>query len=218
MFDDRLNKFQRFQKWLGETLESHWAQVIIVMLLVLDAIITAVELLLEKGENHRPWEKVLHKVLFGFTLAILGIFLVEIILKVIAFGWRFFTKFLFVFDAVIVIVSLTLEIIYGLSEDGVIGLLVLLRFWRVIRIVYSVAHSSHIRSEEKLEKLKLSWQTQMEEQRREMDQMSMALRTEQRRKKQLGQSLKVLEDSLDYRNPSEAKLKEELLKIHIQLV
>jgi hypothetical protein len=65
---------------------------------------------------------------------------------IFAFGRHFFTHFGYVLDLVVVSVSLGVEI--GHNED-VIGLLIFLRLWRVVRIFHGV----YVAVEFKLEKL-----------------------------------------------------------------
>ena len=84
-------------------------------------------------------------ILNGISLLILFIFIVEIIMKIIAFRLRFFKKFFEVFDAVIVITSFIMEFVkyyFAISQNNAIGqnlqfldLLIAFRLWRVVRII-----------------------------------------------------------------------------------
>ena len=69
-------------------------------------------------------------------LVILAVFLVEIIIKLI-FNTRVFLKTkLEIFDSIIVIVSFILDIVFFNSDTTIaFQFILLLRFWRVARIV-----------------------------------------------------------------------------------
>lgn len=76
------------------------------------------------------------------SLALLTFFIVELAFKLYAFRLEFFHHRFEVFDAIVVIVSFILDIVYISKEnafDGM-GLLILLRLWRVARIINGMAH------------------------------------------------------------------------------
>lgn len=172
----RLTRFEKFQRELAEKLEGHWAQVVIVFLLILDMMLSTIELLIDVyyggcvsntgGNNSNKAIAVsastspgnflerVHLVLYILSLSILSIFFIEIVLKVVAYGWQFFTKWMFVFDAIVIISSLALESFYGLRHGQIVSLLVMLRLWRVIRIVYAVAYTEKMRHEQEMNHLK----------------------------------------------------------------
>lgn len=91
----------------------------------------------------------------GFHIAsvfILSIFLVEILAKVVAHGIAFFKKPAEVFDAVIVITSFALDLtVSGEAGAEVVELLLLLRMWRVTRILHGITHAIHVQAHEKLQ-------------------------------------------------------------------
>jgi hypothetical protein len=68
---------------------------------------------------------------------ILGIFCAEVLLLLLSFGLRFFTHPGYVLDLFVVPVAIVLEVL--LSEAG--GLIILLRFWRVLRVAHQVYES-----------------------------------------------------------------------------
>lgn len=91
-------------------------------------------------------------ILNGVSLFILFVFILEITLKIIAFGLKFFKKFFEVFDAVIVFTSFIMEFVKivftiqqltnpGLDNEDSIAklqffdLLIAFRLWRVVRII-----------------------------------------------------------------------------------
>ncbi len=63
--------------------------------------------------------------------------MIEIMVKIFAFRIEFFKSKMEVFDAVIVVVSFVLDIVYAKAEgiESAVGLIVILRLWRVTRIL-----------------------------------------------------------------------------------
>ncbi|CAB3992398.1 Voltage-gated hydrogen channel 1 [Paramuricea clavata] len=154
---------------LQEKLHSHRFQMIIISLVALDFLIVLVQLLMDiqvlKGVDH---DHVGIEVLHYMSIVILGLFLVEIVVKLYAFGLDFFHHKLEVFDAIVVIVSFALDIAYSGNMDAwdAVGLLVLLRLWRVVRIVNGIVLSVKIEMDEKMHHLKgeiTELQTQLEQ-------------------------------------------------------
>lgn len=101
---------------------------------------------------------VAHDVLFWTTIAILSIFLVENAVLMVVLGLRaFFSRLLYVFDLFIVVVSLVLEITFRvLSQDDVsefVGLLIIGRVWRFVRVGHGLVTSTSEVEKELNEKL-----------------------------------------------------------------
>lgn len=72
-----------------------------------------------------------------FSLALLTFFMVELVGKLYAYRWEYFQHNFEVFDGLIVVFSFVLDIVFIFHEDAFdgIGLLILLRLWRVARII-----------------------------------------------------------------------------------
>lgn len=72
-----------------------------------------------------------------FSLALLTFFMVELMGKLYAYRWEFFEHKFEVFDGLIVVISFVLDIVFIFHEDAFdgLGLLILLRLWRVARII-----------------------------------------------------------------------------------
>ena len=142
---------------LQAKLHSHRFQMIIIGLVVIDFLIVLVQLLMDiqviKGVHH---DHLAIQFLHYTSIVILGLFLIEIVVKLYAFGLDFFHHKLEVFDAIVVIVSFALDIAYSGNMDAwdAVGLLVLLRLWRVVRIVNGIALSVKIEMDEKMHHLK----------------------------------------------------------------
>ncbi|CAG8623974.1 19642_t:CDS:1 [Cetraspora pellucida] len=76
------------------------------------------------------------------AFAINAVFLLEIILNFIVFGLAYFTKgphwLLHIFDAILVFATFILEILLHGKQREVVGLLIIFRFWRLIKVVGTV--------------------------------------------------------------------------------
>jgi len=90
-------------------------------------------------EHQKPMT--IKNVLFWITVGILTVFLLEGIVEMLALGKVYFKQGFMVLDFVIVFVSLTLEMFFhfwsqrdGFEYDKAIGMLVLIRLWRFVRI------------------------------------------------------------------------------------
>ena len=85
----------------------------------------------------------LHTVLFSLTIAILGVFLIELSLLILCLKPRvFFRKPFYVLDFVVVTMSLGLELGFYLSSNETVaelaGLLIFARLWRFVRIGHGI--------------------------------------------------------------------------------
>lgn len=71
------------------------------------------------------------------SLALLTFFMVELCGKIFAYRLEFLHHKFEVFDGIVVVVSFILDIVYITKEDAfdAMGLLILLRLWRVARII-----------------------------------------------------------------------------------
>lgn len=78
-----------------------------------------------------------YQIFHYLSLALLTFFMVELAGKVFAYRQEFFEHKFEVFDGVVVVVSFVLDIVFIFHEDAFdgIGLLILLRLWRVARII-----------------------------------------------------------------------------------
>ncbi|RUS78444.1 hypothetical protein EGW08_013790 [Elysia chlorotica] len=95
--------------------------------------------------HHTNKEKAQH-ILHMLSLAILSIFMVEVCLKIFVERSHLLKQKAEVFDAIVVIISFTLDVIFtfvsvsSVASDAA-GLMVLLRLWRVTRIINGVVMS-----------------------------------------------------------------------------
>jgi len=153
--DDSEGSNNGHREQLCELLHSHKAQYAIIALVVIDMIIVIAELLLDlraiEVHHDNPAPHVLHYI----SIAILSIFMIELFLKIYAMGFTFFKHKMEVFDGIVVIVSFSLDVAFSGEEGAVdgISLIVLLRLWRVTRIVNGIVLSVKMQAERKIQVL-----------------------------------------------------------------
>jgi hypothetical protein len=90
-------------------------------------------------DRHKPmWLEVLGHISLGITCA----FLLEIVLSLFAFGPKFYNPFggfplapLHLFDAIVIIATFVLELVLRGKEEEFAALLIVLRFWRIVKLV-----------------------------------------------------------------------------------
>lgn len=77
------------------------------------------------------------------SLSVLTFFMVELAGKLYAYRLEFFEHKFEVFDGLVVVVSFVLDVVFIFHEDAFdgMGLLILLRLWRVARIINGQYHS-----------------------------------------------------------------------------
>ncbi|EFA75681.1 hypothetical protein PPL_10943 [Heterostelium album PN500] len=154
----RHNKRTRWRYKLGHFIESNKVQTFIVSLIILDLIIAIIEMFLEesfkkcKDEHEIPHAvERTESVLRVITLVILGIFEIEIIALMLAFGRDFFFHPFYVLDLVVITTSIVVDVVF---RDNAGALLVIFRLWRVVRIGHGIAMSVEDHDERKYSILK----------------------------------------------------------------
>ncbi|KAI3389936.1 hypothetical protein SNEBB_005819 [Seison nebaliae] len=132
----------------------------IMALVLLDCIFVIGELVLETElkEGNIPVDsplKNLPHILHYISLGILSFFMLEILVKLYVERWHFFRSRLEIFDAIVVIVSFALDIVF-LTNDGLpqIAIMIVLRIWRFARIVNGIVLTTKIKLKIKSDKLK----------------------------------------------------------------
>mmetsp|Transcript_18656 Transcript_18656/g.40195 ORF Transcript_18656/g.40195 Transcript_18656/m.40195 type:complete len:364 (+) Transcript_18656:237-1328(+) len=114
----------------------------------------------EAGCDHHKWETV-HKaeeVLFGLTIAILSLFMLELLVTLWALGARVFWRQLFyALDLFIVTTSLALELTFHVIGDddlaALVGLVIIGRVWRFVRIGHGIVEVVNDIAREKYDEL-----------------------------------------------------------------
>jgi len=141
----------RWQRKTGEALESQNVHKLIITLIIIDAICVITDLGYvflsprcdAEGEELPPWLEALSYV----SLVINSLFLIEIPLATWSFGWRYYSPFspifqhsgFHLFDALIVLGTFIFEVALRGREEELAGLLVILRLWRIVKVVGGVA-------------------------------------------------------------------------------
>ncbi|XP_045441548.1 voltage-gated hydrogen channel 1 isoform X2 [Pipistrellus kuhlii] len=135
---------------------SHRFQVIIICLVVLDALLVLAELILDLKIIQPDKNNYAGRVFHYISIAILTFFMVEVSFKIFVFRWEFFYHKFEILDSVVVVVSFVLDIVVLFQEHELeaLGLLILLRLWRVARIINGIIISVKTRSERQLLRLK----------------------------------------------------------------
>ncbi|XP_035421542.1 voltage-gated hydrogen channel 1 [Cygnus atratus] len=145
-----------FQDVMKTLFSSHRFQILVVCLVIVDALLVLGELLMDLKIIHPDKHHIAPKVFHYLSLSILTIFLVEVSFKVFVYGREFFHHKFEVLDGVVVIVSFILDLVllFREHEFEAVGLLILLRLWRVARIINGIILSVKTRSEQQVSKLK----------------------------------------------------------------
>uniref|UniRef100_A0A1I8J3W9 Voltage-gated hydrogen channel 1 n=1 Tax=Macrostomum lignano TaxID=282301 RepID=A0A1I8J3W9_9PLAT len=143
---------------LDHFLHTRRFQIAIIVLVLLDAIIVVAELAIDlgllsssgrEGLESSAWPHVLH----SLSLTILSLFLLEAMLKLYAMGWKIFQHKMELFDMFVIVVSFGLDVasaVPGSQLTALFGLVVLLRLWRIVRIVNSIALSIRLQGKKAL--------------------------------------------------------------------
>ncbi|RKL00755.1 hypothetical protein BFJ68_g12621 [Fusarium oxysporum] len=120
---------------------------------------------------------------WGLALEILGsislvfscLFVVELIASVWAFGWKYFNSWFHCFDAFIVIAGFITDVaLRGIIEE-VASLIVVMRLWRVVKIIEELGVGAQERTEELNAKLE-KFESENEELRNEISRLKGAMR------------------------------------------
>ncbi|XP_066227047.1 voltage-gated hydrogen channel 1 [Saccopteryx leptura] len=141
---------------LRKLFSSHRFQVIIICLVVLDALLVLAELILDLKIIQPDKNDYAARVFHYMSIAILTLFMIEVFLKIFVFRLEFFHHKFEILDSVVVVVSFVLDIVLVFREHEfeALGLLILLRLWRVARIINGIIISVKTRSERQLLRLK----------------------------------------------------------------
>ncbi|XP_004635971.2 voltage-gated hydrogen channel 1 [Octodon degus] len=145
-----------FKAKLRKLFHSHRFQVIIICLVVLDALLVLAELILDLQTTEPDKNKYVAQVFHCMSIAILAFFMIEIFFKIFVFRLEFFHHKFEILDTVVVVVSFVLDVVllFWEHEFEALGLLILLRLWRVARIINGIIISVKTRSERQFLRLK----------------------------------------------------------------
>uniref|UniRef100_A0A8C7ZSK3 Voltage-gated hydrogen channel 1 n=1 Tax=Oryzias sinensis TaxID=183150 RepID=A0A8C7ZSK3_9TELE len=126
-----------FREALKRLYVSERFQVAVVVLVILDACFVLAELLIDLSVIKLDHGHIAPEVFHYLSLAVLTFFMMELAGKLFAFRLEFFHHKFEMFDGLVVVVSFILDIVFIFHEDAFdgMGLLILLRLWRVARII-----------------------------------------------------------------------------------
>lgn len=146
---------------LRRTLSTHRFQVCVVSFVIIDCMVVIAELLMDlrilSMEDSVTWSKgsapptrfpaesyyLVPDVLHSISIAILAMFVLEICFKIFAFGFDFLKLGWEMFDSVVVTVTFFLDVLlpHSHSSTNGLGLFIILRLWRVARILNGMVKS-----------------------------------------------------------------------------
>ena len=94
-----------------------------------------------------PALHIIHSALLTTSVIVLSVFFLELSILVIGIGFRhFFNNFFYVLDLFVITVSLGLEILFVVMKNSrasdLVGLLILFRLWRLVRIGHGIFAST----------------------------------------------------------------------------
>ncbi|KAI8060920.1 hypothetical protein BC940DRAFT_146669 [Gongronella butleri] len=155
---------------LGETLESNRMHWVILGLTMLDTACVCLQILYTffhecESPNDllvftQPSEVWLaaFEIAETVSLTITCLFVIECFLALVAFGPRFYLPGtehwkLHIFDVVVVVSTFVLEIVLRGREREVAGLLIILRLWRIVKVLEAVVVGMSISSDSEVDKL-----------------------------------------------------------------
>ncbi|KAG0260948.1 hypothetical protein BGZ95_004326 [Linnemannia exigua] len=130
---------------IGEILESKKAHILILSLTIVDVALVilqiAASLLQLDDTKGAQW---FLELLSHISLGIVSFFVLEIILKIYAFGLGYFWTsnphgILHLADALIIIISFLLEVFLTGAEKELGSLLIIFRLWRIVKLTGTVA-------------------------------------------------------------------------------
>ncbi|XP_051277249.1 voltage-gated hydrogen channel 1 [Dicentrarchus labrax] len=148
-----------FRESLQRLYISDRFQILVVCLVILDAFFVLAELLIDLSVIKLEHGHLAPEVFHYLSLALLTFFMVELAGKLFAYQLEFFQHKFEVFDGLVVVLSFVLDIVFIFHEDAFdgMGLLILLRLWRVARIINSILVSVKTRAHQQIHKLKESY-------------------------------------------------------------
>ncbi|KAH8833852.1 hypothetical protein DL96DRAFT_1578613 [Flagelloscypha sp. PMI_526] len=133
----------------AEVLESHTVHWTIISLTIIDTTLVLIDLiytfLSPNCGSASPESPIWLEVFSWISTGITAVFLIEIPFTIYAFGLDYFNPWtrshavFHILDALIIIATLILEVVLKGKEREVAGLLIVLRLWRIVKLVSGVA-------------------------------------------------------------------------------
>ncbi|XP_037050758.1 voltage-gated hydrogen channel 1-like [Bradysia coprophila] len=140
-------------------------QIVVIGFVILDCIFIIAELVIDlRITKDEMCDKVtcepiktdhsLSLTLQSISLAILTLFVIELLFKLYVLRLDFFKSKMEIFDYTIVVVSWSLDIVFFRHDEHAMNLLIFLRMWRLVRIIHAIAVSMRAPVEHQLEQEK----------------------------------------------------------------
>ncbi|KAJ3014110.1 hypothetical protein HKX48_005330 [Thoreauomyces humboldtii] len=159
---ESVSSLRKTQIRVGEALETHKAHAAVLFLVLIDLLLVSSEILLsfledqdcKNGNDSHDEKPRWLELLLRSSIGILCAFCIEHALRLFAFGFSYyFYNPLHLFDAAVVFASLALELFLGGRLQEIVGLLIVLRFWRIVRIIDGVATAVKVEHEGEIQRL-----------------------------------------------------------------
>ena len=124
----------------------------------LGIVLADIGLYLHYHENMPPRAKLVTHYLTWCSIVILTVFFIELCAQVFAFGAsKWFHSWMHIFDFCVVLITLIAEIVVHLwlhnELSSLVGLSIIFRFWRVIRVVHVTTEALDLPHETEIHKL-----------------------------------------------------------------
>ena len=126
-----------FCLWLQHILNTTKFQIGIMALVIFDILVIIADLLMNLRGYEMQVTYSIPQILFILSISIVGIFIVELVIKIIVFRYKFLCSKGDMFDVIVVCTTFALGIAFATKEDmqSSVGLLIALRLWRVTKIL-----------------------------------------------------------------------------------
>ncbi|CAG5122819.1 unnamed protein product [Candidula unifasciata] len=143
VMDNELDEDETFREKLSQFLNSKGTLFLISVLIILDCVVVVLILMLELevlyvGKGYQ----FLHSLLHHMSLSILAIFAIEILFRIYARGLYFFKSVLEVTDALVIYISLIMDVVFTFYGSNTLSagvkVVIVLRFWRITRIINGI--------------------------------------------------------------------------------
>jgi hypothetical protein len=148
---ENVGRIAIYREKTAQVLEHRHLHKAVILMIVIDASCVLADLIYTflspgceppEGADAPEWLEVLAHI----SLAITTFFLIEIPLSIYAFGFQFYNPFgpvphsvLHLFDAFIIVTTFILEVVLKGREQELASLLIILRLWRLVKLVGGVA-------------------------------------------------------------------------------
>ncbi len=153
--NDCLSGCQKWQLPLCKCLEDHRTHIAFIFLLMVDFACVIAELAITLTSCEPDHDNPIIHVLEWVSLSIVSIFLLELILKCVCFGWSYFHRnWLHIFDAVVIVVTFVLMVaLFGSKPESLAGLPIVFRIFYIFRLIDSAATTTAMQYEATIQRL-----------------------------------------------------------------